>query len=160
MFENLNKKLRNYQGFTGKNFEEDNEMRKLAGGGVYGFESKGDAPLNPEATAKNDIIRQKVQNIGSYFEKQPEKLTKLDQIRNNIMRLQQEQDIIDDEARKDPRFAEDWANNTKKYERDYFEKYPEAFSRLQELDRLQQEYQQDQDSQQHLKFRALAEKLK
>ncbi len=158
-FPQLKKQLPEYQGFDGTNFEEDNAARKLAGGGVFGFDAEENAPANPETIAKNDIVRGQIRNVGSVFEKQPDKLSRLDQIRNNIMKLQQEQDLVDDEAQRDPRFAEDWANGTTKYEKEYFEKYPDAASRLSELDQLQQEYQQDADSKKHLKFRALSEKL-
>lgn len=158
-FPQLKKQLPEYQGFDGTNFEEDNAARKLAGGGVFGFDSEENAPANPETIAKNDIVRSQIQNIGNVFQKQPEKLSKLDQIRNNIMRLQQEQDLVDDEAQRDPRFAEDFANGTTNYEKEYFEKYPDAASRLEQLRQLQKEYQRDANSKQHLKFRSLAEKL-
>jgi len=63
MFENLNKRLQSYQGFTGQNKKEDDEMRALAGGSVGGFKE----PVVEKQIKLPTMVAQQSSNTNNYI---------------------------------------------------------------------------------------------
>jgi len=63
MFENLNKRLQSYQGFTGQNKKEDDEMRTLAGGSIGGFKE----PVVEKKVKMPMAVAQQFSNTNNYI---------------------------------------------------------------------------------------------
>jgi hypothetical protein len=141
-----------YQGFNGKNYEEDDIERQKAGGIVGGFKpsptpevQNTDEPVTLKNQYNAEAERIKMSNANDRL-----RIDALDKIRRKIMHNQDEMDLIDNEASADPRFAEDYANGTEDHKEEFMKQYPDYMRMLEEKEKAEAEYDQDPLNQKHM----------
>lgn len=146
-----------YNGFNGNNYDEDDQERAKAGGIVAGFAGDrnpaANAAVNPDSdlsqTLQNEY-KAKLDQITSPNTNNSLQMQALDKLRGNIMSNQDEMDKIDDEASKDPQFADDYKNHTDTHRAEFLQKYPQYEQLLNMKEAAENQYNANPLSQAHM----------
>lgn len=155
-----------YQGFTGSNYEEDDRERAKHGGSIGGFGRNTLPPGYEQGAQIDQAIKSPIKfddstrqglipgalNVDSDETEGEHK--RLDDINDRMTMRQRVLDSIMEEAGKDPRYAEDFKNNTRTYYNDFLQQYPE-YKRLDEEQAMDEDmYKLDPLYDEHEKRRA------